>query len=264
MMKNEMQLTQRQQEILRLLRDQGGTISSKLLTSHFDVSVQTIRKDLNELSDLGLVKRVHGGITLPVQSRNLSFQNRQIINHEAKEMIARTLVKDIPEGASIFLGIGTTLQKIAEALIDHPGLTVVTNNINAALILCHNENIVTYLAGGMVRSSDQDTMGEETTTFLRKFQVNYGIFGIGGLGENGVLLDFSPEESHISRLILESCEKRILVADKQKYMRSAPVRTGMLSEIDRFYTDQMPDGLRPLCEKHDVQIIECSKTQDQT
>jgi len=254
-----MQLTERQQEILHRLREEGGTVSSNVLTSSFDVSVQTIRKDLNELSDLGLVKRVHGGITLPVQSRNLSFQNRQIINFEAKELIARTLAKNIPEGASIFLGIGTTLQKIAEALLGHPGLTVVTNNLNAALILCQNENIDTYMAGGKVRASDQDTMGEETSAFLRKFQVNYGIFGIGGLAENGALLDFSPEESHVSRAIMESCEKRILVADKQKYLRSAPIRTGMLSEVDSFYTDQLPEELEALCRDADVKVTDCSR-----
>ncbi len=252
-----MQLSERQQEILRRLRDEGGTISSNNLTDSFAVSVQTIRKDLNELSDLGLVKRVHGGITMPVQSRNLSFQNRQIINFEAKENIARRLVEDLPEGASIFLGIGTTLQKIAEALLAHPGLTVVTNNLNAALILCQNDRIDTYLAGGRLRSSDQDTMGEETTTYLRKFQVNFGIFGVGGLGEGGALLDFSPEESHVSRAILENCQTRILVADKQKYMRSAPVRTGTLHEIDRFYIDEMPDALGHLCTTLDTQVILC-------
>lgn len=253
-----MQLSERQQEILRRLRAEGGTVSSNVLTNSFDVSVQTIRKDLNELSDLGLVKRVHGGITLPVQSNNLSFQNRQIINYEAKEAIARALVKDIPEGASLFLGIGTTLEKIAEALLHHPGLTVVTNNLNAALILCGNDKAKTYLAGGRVRAADQDTMGEETSAFFRKFQVSYGIFGVGGIGENGALLDFSPEESHISRAIMESCEKRILVADKRKYMRSAPVKTGLLSEVDCFYIDELPEGLNELCREADFKVVECS------
>lgn len=251
-----MNLTDRQQEILKRLREKGGTISSNELTNSFDVSVQTIRKDLNDLNDLGLVKRVHGGITLPVQSRNLSFQNRQILNFEAKESIAAALAADIPEGASIFLGIGTTLQKIAEALVTHPGLTVVTNNLNAALILCQNDNIDTYLAGGRIRRADQDTMGEDTTSYLRKFHVTYGIFGVGGISDTGALLDFSPEESHVSRAILENCEKRVLVADKRKFQRHAPVRTGTLSDIDNFYIDELPDGLQALCAEADIQVTE--------
>ncbi|NVK17753.1 MAG: DeoR/GlpR transcriptional regulator [Methylocystaceae bacterium] len=257
-----MQLSDRQQLILKRLRDEGGTISSSVLTDSFDVSVQTIRKDLNDLSDLGLVKRVHGGITLPIQSRNLSFQNRQIINYEAKEMIAHRLVNDLPEGASIFLGIGTTLQKIAEALLVHPGLTVVTNNLNAALILCRNERIDTYLAGGKMRASDQDTMGEETTRYLQKFQVNYGIFGVGGIGSDGSLRDFSPEESHVSCAIMENCDQRILVADRQKYLRSAPVRTGYLKDIDRFYIDEFPEALTAVCKRANVKVISCKPNGD--
>jgi len=203
------------------------------------------------------VKRVHGGVTLPVQSQNLPFQNRQIINLSAKESISQRLAAEIPEGASIFLGIGTTLERIAEALLNHPGLTVITNNLNAALILCQSDKITTFLAGGRLRASDQDTTGEDTTAFLRKFHVNYGVFGVGGLGEDGTLLDFSPEESNISRAIMENCEKRVLVADHHKYMRSAPVRSGSISEIDRFYIDKMPENLRVLCEVSGVQIIEC-------
>lgn len=251
-----MTLTDRQQEILKRLREEGGTISSNVLTNSFDVSVQTIRKDLNDLSDLGLVKRVHGGITLPVQSRNLSFQNRQILNFEAKASIAAAVAADIPEGASIFLGIGTTLQKIAEALLTHPGLTVVTNNLNAALILCQNDNIDTYLAGGKMRRSDQDTMGEDTTAFLQKFHVTYGIFGVGGISENGGLMDFSPEESHVSRAILENCDKRILVADSRKFQRRAPVKTGTLADIDQFYIDTLPETLRALCIEAEVEVTE--------
>ena len=252
-----MQLSERQHAILKLLRQGAGTLSSGDLTHRFDVSVQTIRKDLNELSDQGLVKRVHGGITLPVQSHNLSFSNRQVINLEAKKCIARKVAEAIPEGASVFLGIGTTPQQIARELVHHNSLTVVTNNLNAALVLCQNDNIDTYLAGGRIRPSDQDLMGEDTTQFLRKFQVNYGIFGVGGLAENGALLDFSPEESHISAAIMENCEKRILVADKSKYLRSAPIRTGQMTDIDRFYIDELPEALAPACEAAGVEIIEC-------
>jgi DeoR family glycerol-3-phosphate regulon repressor len=75
-----MKLSDRQTQIIEFLSSSGGTLSSSELTDRFDVSVQTIRKDLNDLSDLGLVRRVHGGITLPTQSRNLSFTNRQVIN----------------------------------------------------------------------------------------------------------------------------------------------------------------------------------------
>lgn len=250
-----MSLSERQNRILAFLNQAGGNLTSTELTDAFDVSVQTIRKDLNELSNLGLVQRVHGGITLPRQNRNLSFSNRQVINLDAKRSIAQAVADRLPEGASVFLGIGTTPQQVAQALLGHPGLQVVTNNLNVALTLCRNPNIETLIAGGRIRPSDQDVMGEDTTRFLRRFQVNFGIFGIGGLSESGELMDFSLEESHLSRAILDCSDQRVLVADSSKYLRSAPIRTGLLDEVDLFVTDHLPEPVEALLRDKHTEVI---------
>ncbi len=242
-----MPLSERQTQILARLQHAGGSLSSSELTDTFGVSVQTIRKDLNELSNQGLVQRVHGGITLP--NRNLSFSNRQVINLEAKRVIARAVAARLPEGACIFLGIGTTPQQVALALLDHPGLQVITNNLNAAMTLCHNPRIETLLAGGRVRPSDQDLTGEDTTAFLRRFRVNFGIFGIGGLSARGELMDFSPEESHLSRAIIECSEQRILVADSSKYLRNAPVRSGSLRDVHLYVTEAICPSVEALLDQ---------------
>lgn len=253
-----MHLSERQNTILALLRDKGGVLESAELTDQLHVSVQTIRKDLNELSEYGLVKRVYGGITLPVQNKNLSFDNRKVVNLVEKEKIGQMIADFLPEGVSIFLGIGTTPQQIAQKLINHPGLTVITNNLNAALALCQNPNITTYSVGGRVRNSDQDIVGEDATTYFRRFQVNYGICGVGGISDKGALLDFSPEEAHLTQTLLENCETRVLVADHHKFQRSAPVKSGHLRMIDKFFTDRLPEGLRPLCLETGVEVVEAS------
>lgn len=249
-----MVLSDRQTKILAWLKQAGGHLSSQELTDAFNVSVQTIRKDLNELSDQGMVQRVHGGIRLPFHNRNLSFQSRQVINLKAKRAIGQKVANLLPEGATIFIGIGTTPQQVALALVDHPGLQVITNNLNAAMTLCHNPNIETLLTGGRIRPSDQDLVGEDATQFLRRFQVNFGIFGIGGLGPQGDLMDFSPEESHLSRAIIENSDQCILVADSSKYLRKAPVRTGSLSDVDLFVTDQITAPIATLCESAGIEV----------
>lgn len=248
-------LSERQNQILARLDQAGGKLTSTELTQAFKVSVQTIRKDLNELSSLGLVQRVHGGILRPRQNRNQPFSNRQVINLEAKRAIASAVAELLPEGASIFLGIGTTLQQLALCLLSHPGLRVITNNLNAALTLCQNPRIETLVTGGCIRPSDQDLVGEDATRFLRRFQVNYGIFGIGGLSESGELMDFSPEESHLSRAIIENSDQRILVADNSKYMRRAPVRSGRIDEVDLLVTDQVTPGVRDLLSASGTNVI---------
>ena len=238
------------------LYQSNGELSTTDITGLFNVTIQTIRKDLNELSNKGLVRRIHGGINLPSSNQNVSFNNRTMMNLEAKQHIARKVVELFPADTSIFLGIGTTPQQIALALLDHPGLTVVTNNINVALSLCHNKNIQTYLAGGKVRTNDQDIMGTETIEFMSKFNIQYGVFGVGGLNNKGQLLDFSTQEANISRTIIRNSETNILVADHTKLNRYAPVITAQLKEIDFIVMDIISGPIRKLCEKHNIEMFE--------
>ena len=209
-----------------------------------------------------MVRRVHGGINLPSSNQNVSFSNRTIMNLEAKQKIARKVVELLPADTSIFLGIGTTPQQIAKSLLEHPGLTVVTNNINIALTLCHNENVQTYLAGGKVRSNDQDLMGIETIEFMSQFNIQYGVFGVGGLNQKGEILDFSPQESSISRTIINNSETKILVADHTKLNRYAPVITAQLKNIDFLVMDIISDPIRELCEAHDIEMFEVESGVD--
>ena len=251
-----MSLSTRQEKIMDRLNQSNGLLLSTDITKMFGVTVQTIRKDLNELSEQGLVRRVHGGIKAPGSDVNVSFNNRTIMNLEAKRNIAHKVVELLPENTSIFLGIGTTPQQVAEALRDHPGLTVVTNNINAALTLCNNPRIQTHLAGGKVRPNDEDLMGPDTIEFLQKFNIQYGIFGVGGLNQKGQLLDFSLEEASISQSIIKNSEQRILVADHSKMNRYAPVITSSFSEIDMLVMDVISPPIHSLCSQAEIELFE--------
>lgn len=250
-----MSLSTRQKQILQQLQQSQGVLTSGHLAQHLAVSVQTIRKDMNDLNELGLVKRVHGGICLPTQNDNLSFSNRDLQHSAQKQAIAQRVVDCLPEQTSIFLGIGTTPKYVAQALLDHSGLTVVTNNINAALVLSHNPNISLHLAGGAVRHSDQDTVGEVTTDFYRQFNIKIGVFGVGGLNERGELLDFTPEEAALSRTIISQSEQCWLVADHTKYGRYAPVVSATLNDIDCLFIDKPSIALQQLCQSHRVELI---------
>jgi DeoR family glycerol-3-phosphate regulon repressor len=251
-----MSLSSRQKDILGYLEQHPGVVPSALLSEQFDVSVQTIRKDMNDLSDLGLVKRVHGGVCVPSANDNLSFSKREVINLRAKQTIAQRVVANLEQGTSIFLGIGTTPKQVALALLDHPGLTVVTNNINAALVLSRNPQIQTFLAGGMVRSSDEDTTGESTTDFYRRFNIKIGIFGVGGLSSNGNLLDFTPEEADLNQAIIEQSHQCWLVADRSKLERYAPIVSGTLTSIDKLFVDGDDLKIKKLCQQFNVEYID--------
>ena len=182
-------LNPRQQGIMDLAQ-QKGFVSIEELTQVFDVTPQTIRRDINELCSRDLLLRYHGGAGLASSVENVEYAQRQVLCREEKEQIARLVARHIPDKASLFINIGTTNEAIARALTDHRGLRVITNNLNVAALLGSNSECEVILAGGVVRSRDLGIIGEATIDFIRQFKVDFGIIGISGIDNEGTLLDF--------------------------------------------------------------------------
>jgi DeoR family glycerol-3-phosphate regulon repressor len=247
-------LTPRQADIVALARE-SGRIDVDGLAGHFEVTPQTIRKDLNELCDRGLLQRYHGGAMLPSGIANLGYEARRQLATDAKRRIGRKAAALIPNDCSLLINIGTTTEQVAMALRSHRDLMVITNNLNVVNILQGCTAIEVIVAGGVLRHSDGGIVGEPAVDFLRQFKVDYAIIGTSGIDEDGTLLDYDYREVEVSRKIVESSRHAILVADSLKYGRSAPVRIGHMSDIDYFVTDTMPPPrLCALCEEHKVAV----------
>ena len=145
------------------------------------------------------------------------------------------------------------LQSRSPSLCGKRGLLAITNNINVVNILQGYEQIEVIVTGGVVRHSDGGVVGEAAVDFIRQFKVDYAIIGTSAIDEDGTLLDYDYREVKVSRKIVESSRRAILVADSSKYGRSAPVRIGHISEINHFVTDAPPPpALRRICEEHGV------------
>jgi len=230
-------LNKRQQEILRLVRQQGFA-SIEFLVQHFQKTPQTLRRDLNTLAREGLITRYHGGAGLPSSVRNVAYQERKIICLEEKQRIASLLVRHIPNDASLFINIGTTNEQIALALKDHKGLRVITNNLNVAYILSRYENFEVIITGGVVRHRDRGITGEATLEFVNQFKVDYAIIGISGIEEDGSLLDFDYREVKVAQAIMANSRTVYLAVDHSKFSRNAMVRLGHISAVDIIFTDQ--------------------------
>lgn len=253
-----MKLTDRQQTILLWVR-QAGHLEVELLAKRFEVTPQTIRRDINALCETGLLRRHYGGVSLPSATSNLPFASRQIINQNAKIQIAQRLAQHMPDGASVFLGIGTTVEFVARALADHQDLKILTNNLNVASLLCNSPSIEVRVAGGQLRHNDHDLVGEETTQFFNNFQVDYGVIGAGSLDADYGLMDFDVREAMISRAILGNARQRVLVADHSKWNRSALAKVAEFTELDLFFTDSLP-RLGPDVLPKSLDVIEIETT----
>lgn len=231
--------TQRQSLILEMVRDTGFA-SIEHLATHFDVTQQTVRRIVNQLCDQGLLRRIHGGVSLPVQHQNLAYGSRQGLNPDAKRRIAQAVSRFIPDGVSLMIGLGTTPEYVAQALSHRQDMRVITNNLNVAAAFARNPNVEITMIGGTLRAFDRDIIGETAERFFSGFKADIGIFGVAGIDEDGTLLDFHSGEVQARQAILANCRTPLLVADASKFGRNATVRGGHLNDCHHFFTDKPP------------------------
>ncbi|MBO6947354.1 MAG: DeoR family transcriptional regulator [Rhodospirillales bacterium] len=232
-------ISDRQQEIIGLVRDRGY-VSIDMLAERFGVSQQTVRRDIIFLAEQNLVQRHHGGAGLPPGTDTLAYSNRKIRNAAEKALIGQEIAKQIPNGASVFIDIGTTMEAVADALIGHEGLRIITNHIGVVSTLCEHTDFEIILTGGLVRNRDRAITGESTTEFIRNFRVGYGIFGIGSLTEDGQLLDYHYRDAQASRAALEISKVKFVGIDHSKFNTDAMMPFAHVSEVDALFTDREP------------------------
>lgn len=228
---------ERQGWILDLVRDKGFA-SIEHIAAHFDVTQQTIRRVVNQLCAQGALRRVHGGVGMPIQaSQNLAYESRQAVNIEAKRRIARATAAFIPAGATLMFGIGTTPECVALELAHRRDLHVITNSLNVAVAFARNPEVEITFIGGTLRPRDRDVIGDAAASFFSRFRADYGVFGVGGIDDDGALLDFHAGEVDARLAIAANCRSALLVADHSKFGRSAAVRGGHLGDVAHFFTD---------------------------
>lgn len=247
--------SKRQASILQMV-DEFGFVATEAMVTEFNVTPQTIRRDLNELSEHGLLSRFHGGAGQVKSAENPPYKDRLQTGVEAKRKIAAATAALIPNGASIFLSTGTTIEAIAEALLGHEKLHVFTNNLHVARILTQNESFQIIVSCGQVRHSDGGIVGASSDDFISDFRMDVGIVGISGVDEDGSLLEYDPQEVKTAKTILRNSQKVIMVADRHKFGRRAMNRVGHIRELDVIITDSDPDmHFKNICEAEDIDII---------
>ncbi len=245
----------RQHDIIERARH-DGRVNVEMLSEHFDVTPQTIRKDLNDLCEKGVLQRVHGGAVLSSGVANFAYEARRKLAANEKGRIGRKAASLISDNCSLLINIGTTTEQVAHALRGKQGILVITNNVNVVGILRGVPDIEVIVAGGLVRASDNGVIGESAVDFIRQFKVDYAIIGASAIDEDGSLLDYDYREVKISQAIIENARHSILVADSTKYERSAPVRIGHISQISSFVTDRPPPPtLATICDENDVRVL---------
>ncbi len=229
----------RQQQIVDMAK-QNGRVTVDELAARFEVTPQTIRKDLNDLCGQRVLTRTHGGAILSSGVENVAYDARRVLAQVEKAHIGQHAAALIPNNSSLLMNIGTTTEEVARHLVHHEGLLVITNDIHVATILTPSPRIDVIIAGGMVRKSDGGIIGESAIEFISQFKVDRAVIGVSAIDDDGALLDFDYREVLAARAIIRNARHVILVADAMKFTRTAPVRIGHISQVDCFVTDQPP------------------------
>ncbi|WP_193748298.1 DeoR/GlpR family DNA-binding transcription regulator [Leisingera sp. ANG-M1] len=229
----------RQTAILETAQSQGRVLVDEL-AERLNVSPHTIRRDINALCEQGKLRRLHGGAEFIEGSSNLPYSTRSALNVAAKKQIAGQVAALIPDGATLFFSIGTTPALVAAALAEREGLTIVTNNLNAAMALSEAPGARIILPGGTLRLPDRDILGAQVLDLFRGYRADFAIYGVGGIDSDGSLLDFHEEEVQIRQTLRDNARASILVADVSKFGRRAAAVGGRLEEADRIVIDQRP------------------------
>lgn len=245
----------RHKTILALARADGA-VGVEDLAQRFSVTPQTVRRDLKELCDRGMLTRTHGGARVPNSVSNIEYDQRRWEFSDEKQRIGVAAAKLIPQNSSLILNLGTTTEQVAHAIYAHRRMVVITNNLNVVNILRGSPSKELILAGGVVRQADGGVVGEAATEFVANFKADLAVIGASAIDEDGAVLDFDYREVSVARAIIRAARRTMLVFDSSKFEKRAPVRICGVSDVDLVVTDAPPPArFARVCDAAGVDVV---------
>ncbi|CAM5591314.1 DeoR family transcriptional regulator [Streptomyces spiroverticillatus] len=247
---------ERQQEILRLARE-GGRVDVLSLADTFQVTAETVRRDLKTLDRAGLLRRVHGGA---IPAGRLDFEpdlaERESAAADEKDRIAQAAAAELPTEGSVVLDAGTTTARLAALFPLECGLTVVTHSLPVAARLADHPGIDLHLVGGRVRHRTRAAVDAWALRAYGEIRADVVLLGANGFSVRHGLTTPDLAEAAVKRAVIASARRVVLLADSAKHGQEHFARFGDLADVDLLITDS---GLSP----EDAAAIEAAGTEVQ-
>jgi DeoR/GlpR family transcriptional regulator of sugar metabolism len=222
----------------------------------FEVSAETIRRDLAQLATSGGLQKVHGGARRLRLHADASFQERLSEDADAKRLIAQKLAKMIAPGDTLFIDTGTTTLFCAEALANVPQLTVITNSVRIAQVVARGEHPArVFLLGGSYSPDNAETAGPMVLEQVARFQADHAVLAVAAIDAVSGATDSDFDEAQTARAMMANATNTIVVAQAAKLGRKAAFRICMLQEIDVLVCDDVPgDAFRAALDAAGVEV----------
>lgn len=242
----------RQAEIVEVLQDHGFQ-AVRDLAERFDVTASTIRRDLERLESMDLIRRTHGG-AVPIKQLETPHHFKEELHRTEKAAIGRAMAERVLEGQTILLDAGTTNLEVARNLT-HQRVTVVTNDLRIALEIARKRSMHLVFIGGELLPNAYNMWGPTSVQQLSNLRVDVAIFSTDTVLDDG-LYNTSSYELELKRLMRSIAKHAFFVADSSKFGREALFKVFDLDDFTAGITDDLLDPLR--ASRFPIPIIQAS------
>ena len=250
---------ERQIKIIEILEKEKKVTVNDLVKTLF-ASPATIRRDLSEMANRGLLKRIHGGAILYASSsQESSILIRENSNKDEKLMVCAKAVEYIKNNQSIFLDSSSTVANLVEYLNERKYLTIITTGLSCASLLTQKTPFTIYIPGGFIQSQSNSITGSTVIESLQKLHTDVFVFSCSGLSLDGVISEATIEQSEIKKTMANNSATRILLVDSSKIGKKYLAESVNLKDVDILITDKKLDlKLQEVLMDNKVQIVICN------
>ena len=236
-----MRIEDRHRQIVEQVRGAGRVLVTEL-AEHFDVTPETIRRDLTALDRNGALRKVHGGAIPAPALPETGVAEREHVGSDAKQTIARAALPHLGlrRGSTVLLDAGTTVGALARRLPGGLGLTVITDSVLTAALLAGRDDVTVRVLGGQVRGITQAAVGPEALAALAATRVDVAVIGTNGLTSEHGLSTPDPDEAAVKRAMIGAARRVVALADATKLGQEHLVSFADLADVDLLVTDSPP------------------------
>ena len=246
---------ERKQYIKELLRKDRKVVVADL-AEHFDVTEETIRRDLMKLESEGTAKKIYGGAILSDNTNvDLPYSVRKLTNVEEKQKIADVIEKIIPDSTNVMFDGSSTALFVVKALKIKTNLTVMTTSSEIVCELSDKSSWRVYATGGLLKEGGYAFIGARAVEAIKSFHAEIAVFSCKGIDMVHGLTDATDDDAEIKKAIIKTAKKKILAIDSTKFNAISLMEIGGFDDINVIVTDRDPGAeWRAFFEEKDIEL----------
>ncbi|MBM2659143.1 DeoR/GlpR family DNA-binding transcription regulator [Staphylococcus pseudoxylosus] len=235
---------------------ENKTASIEELRQRFNVSINTIRRDVNQLVDMNIVKKVYGGIEVIEDSHKaVDYNQRNIENSNSKKLIGELAANEIEANDIIYIDTGTTTIHLLDYVDKHLTFTIITNSLDIMNKASQFDNVTLFIIGEKYKPITRSFIGIDSNMLLEKFNINKAFMSATGVNIQNGLSNSEMEENLIKQYITSKATETFILADHSKMGKSTLLTYCDLSDINKMFTDKIPPkNINDFCQEYHIAV----------